>query len=210
MALQVINLGTLTYEEAFAKQQAQVELLLDGSADPTLFLLEHHPIYTIGRTRDQSSLREASQLPHPVIEINRGGQGTYHGPGQLVGYPILNLRNHGKDLHAYLRLLEEALILTLADYNITATRKEGLTGVWVGDQKIASLGVGVRRWITMHGFALNVTPESLPAFQSITPCGIDGVSMTCLHHESDQSPTVAEVGTTSSRHLAALLDYDLA
>jgi lipoyl(octanoyl) transferase len=209
MLLQVTPLGTLTYEEAFAKQQAQVDRLLDGSSEPTLFLLEHHPVYTIGRTRDQSSLRATEQLPHPVVEINRGGQGTYHGPGQLVGYPILDLRNHGKDLHAYLRLLEEALILTLADYNITASRKEGLTGVWVGDRKIASLGVGVRKWISMHGFALNVTPESLPAFQAITPCGIDGVSMTCLHHEGDQSPTVAEVGITSSRHLANLLGYEL-
>lgn len=207
--LTIQHLDRLTWEEAFALQQAHVGQMLDNKAEPTLFLLEHQPVYTIGRTRDQSSLRVTAQLPHPVVEINRGGQGTYHGPGQLVGYPILDLRRHGKDLHAYLRLLEEALILTLADYHIVATRKEGLTGVWVEDRKIASLGVGVKKWISMHGFALNITPESLPSFQAITPCGIDGVAMTCLHNEGDQTPAVQEVGTTAAKHLTALLDYEL-
>jgi lipoyl(octanoyl) transferase len=209
MLLSVQNLGTLTWDEAFALQKKQVSRVLEDEAGPTLYLLEHEPVYTIGRTRDQSSLRDPEDLPHPVIEINRGGQGTYHGPGQLVGYPILDLRRHGKDLHAYLRLLEEALILTLGDYDISASRKEGLTGVWIGDRKIASLGVGVRKWISMHGFALNVTPESLPSFNAITPCGIDGVSMTCLHGEGPHTPTVPEVGLKAAGHLAALLGYEL-
>ncbi|MDA0767426.1 MAG: lipoyl(octanoyl) transferase LipB [Verrucomicrobia bacterium] len=209
--LSVQPLGTLSWHDAFALQQTHVDALLNTpDTNPTVFLLEHDPVYTIGRTRDQTSLREAARLPHPVIEINRGGQGTYHGPGQLVGYPILDLRHHGKDLHAYLRLLEEALIRTLADYHIIASRKDGLTGVWVGDRKIASLGVGVRKWISMHGFALNVTPRSLPPFQSITPCGIDGVAMTCLHHEGNHTPTVPEVGFKTATHLASLLGYDLA
>ncbi len=147
----------------------------------------------------------AGDLPHQVVEINRGGQATYHGPGQLVGYPILNLRNYGKDLHTYLRLLEEALVATLADYEICAQRREGLTGVWIEDRKIASIGVGVRKWISMHGFALNVTTECLPPFLAITPCGLDGVTMTSLHSESRHHPTPREVGTLLLRHLESKL-----
>ena len=189
----------VSYNEALTLQEETVASRLTGESGDTLFLLEHAPVYTIGRTRDQSSLGETAHLPHPVVEINRGGQATYHGPGQLVGYPILDLRAYGRDLHAYLRRLEEALIATLADYGITARRRDGLTGVWVDDRKIASLGVGVRKWISMHGFALNITKDSLPPFQSITPCGIDGVAMTSLHSESAERPTVQEDGESIDR-----------
>jgi lipoyl(octanoyl) transferase len=123
----------------------------------------------------------------------------------LVGYPVLDLRTYGKDLHAYLRALEEAVIQTLREFDIMARRREGLTGVWVEDRKIASIGVGVRKWIAMHGFALNVTPECLPPFRAITPCGIDGVRMTALHAESPHRPGVGEVGRIAVRHLAACL-----
>src|SRR5205823_8510218 len=122
----------------------------------TIWLLEHDAVYTIGRTPYQSSLRDGSHLPHPLFAINRGGQATYHGPGQLMGYPIVDLRHCGQDLHRYLRWLEQTLIEFLAGYEIAAAQREGLTGVWIGDRKIASIGVGVRHWITMHGFALNV------------------------------------------------------
>ena len=125
------------------------------SADEIL-LLEHDPVYTIGRTPDRSSLINEQNLPHPLFSINRGGQATYHGPGQLVGYPILDLRRYGQDLHRYLRWLENSLIELLRTYDIQAGTRPGLTGVWVGQKKIASIGVGVRHWITMHGFALNV------------------------------------------------------
>jgi lipoyl(octanoyl) transferase len=121
-----------------------------------LLLLEHEPVYTIGRTPDKSSLLGAAHLPHPFFSINRGGQATYHGPGQLMGYPIIDLRRCGQDLHRYLRWLEQLLIELLAEYGIAASRRESLTGVWIDDRKIASIGVGVRHWITMHGFALNV------------------------------------------------------
>ncbi len=199
-------LGTdVPYQDALQLQEEQIHKVRSDGASETIFLMEHAPVYTIGRTRDQRSLGETSGLPHPVFEINRGGQATYHGPGQLIGYPVLDLQNYGRDLHAYLRLLEEALIATLSDFGVAARHREGLTGVWVEDRKIASIGVGVRRWVTMHGFALNIRPESLPPFLRITPCGIDGVTTTCLHDESLQEPTTREVGEIARQHLSAKL-----
>lgn len=201
-------LGTgLDYAGMLARQDELAAARLAGDIPDTLLLLEHAPVYTIGRTRNQASLRDPAALPHPCYETNRGGQATYHGPGQLVGYPILDLRLHGKDLHAYLRLLEEALINTLADFEIHAGRREGLTGVWIEDRKIASLGVGVRKWISMHGFALNITPASLPPFLAITPCGIEGVRMTCLHAESTAHPGVREVAETFKARFSSLLRH---
>ena len=189
-------LGEIDYAESLELQNELVDACLAGEGCERLLLLEHLPVYTIGRTRDQSSLREAASLPHPVFEINRGGQATWHGPGQLVAYPILNLSERKRDLHAYLRFLEEVIILTSAHYGVAAERKEGLTGVWVGERKMASLGVGVRKWISMHGLALNVTAASLTAFQHITPCGIAGVEMTALAVEAGRELTVREVSET--------------
>src|SRR3954462_9379573 len=156
-------LGRVPYEEALASQEDLVrEKIADPARADELWLLEHEPVYTIGRTPDQSSLRDAGALPHPLVRINRGGQATYHGPGQLVGYPIVDLRKRGQDLHVYLRGLEEALIEALAELGIRGQRRDGLTGVWVGDRKIASIGVGVRKWVAMHGFALNVSRDLEP------------------------------------------------
>lgn len=172
------------FQETWELQESMVQERRDGKIGDTVLLLEHAPVFTIGRTRDQSSLRDTSHLPHPVVEINRGGQGTFHGPGQLVGYAILDLNEREKDLHVHLRNLEEAIIVALSKFQVTGQRRESLTGVWVGDRKIASLGVGVRSWVTLHGFALNVQDISLPPFQFITPCGIDGVSMTSAEKEA--------------------------
>jgi len=191
--MRTIRLGTgISYDEGLKRQDAAVDALLVDTGEETLFLLEHAPVYTIGRLRDQSSLRDPSTLPAPVHETNRGGQATYHGPGQLVGYPILDLRNRNRDLHAHLRGIEEALILTCQDFGIAAGRREGLTGVWVENRKLASIGVGVRKWISMHGFAINITPESLLPFFAITPCGIDGVVMSCAATEARRQISVAE------------------
>jgi lipoyl(octanoyl) transferase len=177
-------LGRIAYPEALTMQEQIVAgKIVDPAAPDELLLLEHEPVYTIGRTPDQSSLREASHLPHPVVQINRGGQATYHGPGQLIGYPILDLRPRGQDLHRYLRFLEDVLLQALADQGVEAIRREGLTGAWVGAKKIASIGVGVRRWISMHGFALNVCGDLSP-YQEITPCGISGVEMTSVERET--------------------------
>jgi len=169
-----------------------------GTIPDQLLLLEHDPVYTIGRTPDQTSLRGAMHLPHPVVQTNRGGQATYHGPGQLVGYPILDLRNYGQDLHRYLRGLEEMLIRVCAEFGVLARRREGLTGTWVADRKIASIGVGVRHWISMHGFALNVCGDLAP-FGEITPCGIAGVAMTSLQEEMGRGVTVQDAAGAVSR-----------
>lgn len=187
-------LGRISYAAALDLQNQLVADYLAGRGIEKILLLEHEPVYTIGRTRDQTSLREPSTLPHPVFETNRGGQATWHGPGQLVAYPILDLQNRGKDLHNYMRFLEEIIILTCSEFGCTAGRSEGQTGVWIGPKKIASIGVGVRRWITMHGLALNVGMQSLEAFNHITPCGIAGVEMTCIEKEINRPVTVEGVG----------------
>lgn len=189
--VQVEWLGRIGYSEALALQETALAEVAAGGAE-RLFLLEHDPVYTIGRTRDQSSLRDVGRLPYPVVETNRGGQATFHGPGQLVGYPILDLSARGRDLHLYLRFLEDVLIEVCAAFGVLASRSEGLTGVWTEDRKIASLGVGLRKWVTMHGFALNVC-NSLEEFSMITPCGIAGVEMTSLQSESGKPLSVTDV-----------------
>ena len=191
--LQVRWLGRLEFAEALALQEEIVaKKRYDRSLEDHLLLLEHEPVYTIGRTPDQSSLLGAAHLPYPLFSINRGGQATYHGPGQLMGYPIIDLRRCGQDLHRYLRWLEQLLIELLAGYGIAASRRESLTGVWIGDRKIASIGVGVRYWITMHGFALNVCGD-LSAFDHIVPCGINNVEMTSIEKETGRAFSVADV-----------------
>ena len=184
----------MDYSAALDLQNRLLTAYLEGSGAEQLLLLEHEPVYTIGRTRDQSSLRETARLPHPVFETNRGGQATWHGPGQLVAYPILDLQNRGRDLHLYMRFLEEVVILTCAACGVNTGRREGLTGVWAGHKKIASIGVGVKRWVAMHGLALNVGNSSLEAFQHITPCGISNVEMTSLEMESGNPQSVEKTG----------------
>ncbi|MEP6937922.1 MAG: lipoyl(octanoyl) transferase LipB [Chthoniobacterales bacterium] len=188
-------LSRIGFADALAQQEELVaRKRVDCSLGDELWLLEHDPVYTIGRTPDQSSLLGAGHLPHPLFPINRGGQATYHGPGQLIGYPIIDLRRCGQDLHRYLRWIEELLIDLLAGHGISAQRREGLTGVWVADRKIASIGVGVRHWITMHGFALNVCGDLSP-FDEITPCGIAGVSITSMVRETGRHSSVQEIAT---------------
>jgi lipoyl(octanoyl) transferase len=183
-------LGRLAYQPALDLQEKTLAARAAGETPDQLLLLEHDPVYTIGRQRDRSSLG-AAPLPHPVVEINRGGQATFHGPGQLVGYFIFDLQKLTPDLHLFLRWIEEGLIALLAEYNVTAQRREGLTGVWIDERKIASIGVGVRKWITMHGFGLNVGPD-LSGFESITPCGLSGVTMTSLSRELGREIPIEE------------------
>ncbi|MEI7956108.1 MAG: lipoyl(octanoyl) transferase LipB [Verrucomicrobiota bacterium] len=203
--LQIIHLPDLIdYQDALRLQELAVEAVLDGSGGELAYLLEHRPVYSIGRLRDQSSLRNVTELPHPVYETNRGGQATYHGPGQLVGYPILDLTPRGRDLHQHLRALEDALIRACASCGVIAGRRDNLTGVWVANRKLASIGVGVRKWVSMHGFALNVTNTCLPPFLAITPCGIDGVAMTSLEAEAGRPISLAEVISALTRELRHL------
>ena len=186
-------LGQMNFADALGLQEEIVARKRDNRDLPDeLLLLEHEPVYTIGRTPDQSSLLGAAHLPHPLFAINRGGQATYHGPGQLMGYPIVDLRRCGQDLHKYLRWLEQTLIDFLRHYQVAVSRREGLTGVWIENRKIASIGVGVRHWITMHGFALNVCGD-LSAFAKIIPCGISNVAMTSMEKEIGKTVSVAEI-----------------
>lgn len=193
--LSVRWLGRVSFADALQLQEKLVaEKRADNSSTDEMLLLEHEPVYTIGRTPDQASLRGQAHLPHPLFPINRGGQATYHGPGQLIGYPIIDLRRYGQDLHRYLRWLEALLIETLAEVGTAASTRSGLTGVWVEDRKIASIGVGVRHWITMHGFALNVCGDLTP-FDHIVPCGIANVTMTSIEKETGRGHSVSELGS---------------
>ena len=188
-------LGRLAFADALQLQESLVaERREDRSLGDELLLLEHDPVYTIGRTPDQSSLRGADSLPHPLFPINRGGQATYHGPGQLIGYPIIDLRRCGRDLHRYLRWIEALLVEVLAGVGVAASTRPGLTGVWVENRKIASIGVGIRHWITMHGFALNVCGDLSP-FDQIVPCGISNVTMTSIERETKREQTVPEIAS---------------
>jgi len=210
-APQIRWLGRMAYAPALAMQEENVAARAAGTCGDRIFLLEHQPVYTIGRNRDRSSLGGAP-LPHPVEEINRGGQATFHGPGQLVGYFIFDLQKSTPDLHVFLRWIEDGLIALLAEYDLHGQRREGLTGVWIEDRKIASIGVGVRKWITMHGFGLNVGSD-LSGFAAITPCGIEGVTMTSISRELSRNVPVEEVADQAAKifrgHYASLSTLNL-
>ncbi len=191
--LEVVDLGRRAYDDALALQRALRLHRLDGTLPHDLLLLvEHDPVYTLGRGTKGTSLPvpvEALRAAGAdVVEIERGGDVTWHGPGQLVGYPILHLSAHREDLHWYLRQLEQVLIDAVGAVGIPAERVPGKTGIWSGGAKLASIGIHVKQWVTLHGFALNVDPD-LGWFDRIVPCGLDGVTMTsvarCLHREGD-------------------------
>lgn len=175
MAIDTQDWRRTPYREAFARQLALVQARIDGEVPDTLVFTEHDPVYTVGRRRDAIQhllLNEETRAARGIdlVETTRGGDITYHGPGQLVGYPVVSLEQI-RDLHRYLRDLEQVLINTLGVAGLAASRREGLTGIWLGPRKIAAIGVAVKRWVSYHGFALNVAPD-LTAFDGIVPCGI--------------------------------------
>ena len=177
--IDILNLGFKPYKEVWDLQKELVEKRRNGQINDTLILVEHEPVYTLGKNADENHILQHSPQDVKTYHVERGGDVTFHGPGQLVGYPILDLHNYNKSISWYMRSLEQLIIDTLAEYGITAERKVGLTGVWVGDEKIAALGVRVTRWVTMHGFALNVTPD-LIYYSSIIPCGIFEYGVTSM------------------------------
>jgi lipoic acid synthetase len=205
--IQVIDLGRLDYARALDRQEREVEAVRSGGME-TLFLVEHPPVYTIGRGGDEANLRAAPErLEVPFFRVSRGGDATFHGPGQIVAYPILSLEREGRDVHRYLRRLEEVVIRTLAAFDITSGRIRGRTGVWVGAKKIASIGVGVRRWVTYHGLALNVSTD-LDYFRAIVPCAIDGVEVTAIDQiRGDVS--LAEVRDRLIEEFASVFDLTI-
>ena len=180
---QVVRLGLVEYQEAKALQERLVEARKHGEVPDLLLLLRHPHVITLGRPGSRQYLRfPESELNIPVVEAGRGGEVTYHGPGQLIAYPILQLEAEERDLHRYLRNLEEVALGICTEYGLEATRVEGRTGAWIGTQKIAAIGVRARSWITYHGMAFNHS-QDLTGFDSIVPCGIADAGVTSLQHQ---------------------------
>jgi lipoyl(octanoyl) transferase len=196
--LLVVELGTVSFSEALDLQRTTARARIAGDLDQdVLLLVEHPPVITLGRSSKAHHLLASPALLASrgveLFEVERGGDVTFHGPGQLVGYPIVDLKRHKQDLHWYLRQVEEALIRSLAPLGIMADRRAGLTGVWTNGRKLASIGVHARDWVTWHGFALNVTTD-LAYFDLMVPCGIADVQMTSVHRElAPAHPAAAEL-----------------
>lgn len=204
--LDVVHLGRRPYGEILELQRAVARArIARGVEHDVLLLVEHHPVVTLGRTAKAAHLVATPELLAARgverFEVERGGDVTFHGPGQLVGYPIIDLSGHKKDLHWYLRQLEAVLIAALGAWQIRAERNPGLTGVWTSGRKIASIGVHAREWVTWHGFALNVSVD-LSYFDLMVPCGIDGVAMTSMERETARRIPLAGVSTVVARSLA--------
>lgn len=201
------------YAEALALQYALAEQRGRGDIPDTLLLLEHPPTITLGRRTDERDLKTSEAAlkarGFAVERVDRGGEITFHAPGQLVGYPILDLRQHGQDLHRYLRDLEDALIGTLAVFGLTGERVAGRTGVWVSERKIAAIGIKVSRWVSLHGFALNVTTDLAPFREDFVPCGIRDKGVTSLVQElGADCPGRAEVEAVVAANFAQTFGVD--
>src|SRR3954470_17079392 len=200
----VLDLGLVPYREAWELQKSLAGAVSQGAIPDTVVLLEHPPVITLGRRTDEGELHVPDGAAVDVVETNRGGKSTFHGPGQLVCYPILDLRRYGKDVKKYVRDLEEALIRTLAPLGIDATRIDGLTGVWLESppRKIASIGIHLTKWISTHGYALNVDLDPAPFTEWITACGLDGFAFTSMARELARPVTVDEVRPVAARAFA--------
>jgi lipoate-protein ligase B len=202
-------LERVSYEDGLQLQKRLVAERQAGAIPDTLILLEHPLTYTIGRSGGEENLlvSEAEVLAAggTVHRVDRGGDITFHGPGQLVGYPIVDLNDHYRDVHRYLRDLEEVLIRLLGDYGLRGERAVGLSGVWVGQDKVAAMGVHVSRWVTSHGFALNVTTD-LSHFGRIIPCGIQGRGVTSMERLLGRPLPLAEVAERAARHFAEVFE----
>lgn len=205
------GLGTIDYKEAWDLQKSIFELRYQNRIEDILLLLEHPHTYTLGKTADKNNLVGSDEYLKEnqisVYNIDRGGDITYHGPGQIVGYPILDLNKWEKDTHKYLRALEEVLIATCSEYGLNPGRKEKLTGVWIGEKKIAAIGIKVSRWITMHGFAFNVNTD-LNLFNGIIPCGIFDKEVTSLKKETGVEVQISEVKENIIKNFREYFSYD--
>src|SRR6266545_1787776 len=208
----LLQLGAIPYREAWDLQRSLAGAVSQGAIPDTVLLLEHPPVVTLGRRTDErAELHVPKDAPVEIVETNRGGKSTFHGPGQLVCYPILDLKRHGKDVKKYVRDLEEALIQTLAPLGIAATRLAGLTGVWLErpPRKIASIGVHISRWVTTHGYALNVDLDPAPFTEWITACGLEDAAFTTIARELGRTVTVEEVRPLARAALAEVFDLEL-
>jgi lipoate-protein ligase B len=202
--------GVVPYAEAWELQKQLVNRRRAGEIPDTLVLLEHPPTYTVGRSGSLGSvLVDPQRLGIELYEVDRGGDATYHGPGQVVGYPIVDLRRRGGDVHAYLRAVEEVLIRTLSEFGVAGERDGRYTGVWVGGEKVAAIGVKVSSGVTSHGFALNVDPK-FEHWAGIVPCGIRGRGVTSLARLLGARPDDAAVRSALVRHAGDVFDLELA
>ncbi len=205
------NLDTIDYKEAWDLQKSIFNLRYQEKIDDVFLLLEHPHTYTLGKTANEKNLVGNEEYIKKnrisVYDIDRGGDITYHGPGQIVGYPIIDLNSWGKDTGKYLRALEEIIIRTCADYGLLVTRVPKYTGVWIEDRKIAAIGIKVTRWITMHGFALNVNTD-LSLYNGIIPCGITNKEVTSLQKELNTEIDIQEVKSKILNHTVTIFGYN--
>jgi len=209
-----MQLGLTPYAEAWELQRALAGAVSQGAIPDTVLFLEHPPVVTLGRRTDEGELHVPEGAEVEIVETDRGGKSTYHAPGQLVCYPILDLNRHGRDVKQYVRDLEEALIRTLAPLGVTGERIDGLTGVWVAEpdgppRKIASIGVHVSRWITTHGYALNVDLDPTPFTDWITACGLEDASFTTMARELNRPVAVDEVRPAAAAALGEVFGLEL-
>ncbi len=203
--LRIITKGVTPYNEALVFQREMHARRLVGEVPDTLILLEHPPVYTFGKNADKTNLLDPRDAE--VIQSDRGGDITWHGPGQLVGYPIINLEDHKKSVSWYMRNLEEVIIQTLQYFDINGDRVKGMTGVWVGDQKICAMGVRLSRWVTMHGFALNVGPD-MSYFHGMIPCGIRGKGVISMQELLGKAVKVEDVSPLLIKAFQAVFEFD--
>ena len=203
----VLNLGPTPYLEAWELQRSLAAAVSAGEIPDTVVLLEHPPVVTLGRRTEEGELHVPHGADVEIVETDRGGKSTYHGPGQLVCYPILDLTRHGQDVPKYCRDLEEALIRTLDAFDVPATRIEGLTGIWLESppRKIASIGVHIHKWVTTHGYALNVDLDRAQLSDWITACGLEGASFTTMAHELGRPIVVDDVRGAAAAAIAEVL-----
>ena len=208
---EVVQLGRIGYEEASELQRAVADDVLAGTRPDTVLFLEHPPVITLGRRAEDGELHLPAAADVEVVETDRGGKSTFHGPGQLVCYPILDLNRHGRDVRKYCRDLEEAIIRTAAPFGLEATRIEGLTGVWLESppRKIASIGVHISRWVTTHGYALNVDLDPAPFTDWITACGLEDAAFTTIARELGRPVTLDEVRPHAAAAIAEVFELEL-
>ena len=199
-AYNILDLGTSYYEDAWDLQKQLQSKRISGQINDQLILVEHPPVYTLGKNSPKEHLLIKESENISIIQTDRGGDITFHGPGQLVGYPILDLNQYKKSISWYMRELEQLIIDVLKEYDIIAGRKKGLTGAWVRDKKIGALGVRISKWVTMHGFSLNIDPD-LQYYQGIIPCGISEYGITSMANLLGENvPSMADIKETLVRH----------
>ncbi len=204
-AIRLLGLGQHPYRETWELQRKLRDQRIAGEIDDTLILVEHEPVYTIGRNADRSNLRADYPRDVNIFQVERGGDITYHGPGQLVGYPIFDLHSYQLSVGWFMQSLEEVLIRTAGDFGVRAERRPKYTGVWVGKEKLAALGVRLSRWVSMHGFALNVATD-LSYFSGIVPCGISDGSVTSLSQLLGRKIEIEEVIPVIEKNFAGVFD----